>query len=312
MSLLFFPELFYQIITNLDDKEKIFLTSCSKITYNFKLLLILDSEYNLEEINDKWRVKHILIKEYILENEINELIKNLISESIVINQKYVEFISNNTNIKLSHNREIIKKLLSHGHYYLAIKIILNIIDNIDKINEQFGYSDIAKLLVDLGADIHAQDNRAIIMVTYDDHVDIVKLLVDSGANVHSQNSQAIILASNDHLSVVKLLTKLGEDVRSQNNRSITTSSLHYGPFSMVKLSIDSGADIRTQNNQAIIYASLKGYLSVVTNSGFSKIVPISSSLLASSETNAQALKYTEVNKYSDIIELIKKLIVDHW
>ena len=32
---LFLPELFYLISTNLNDKEKIFLTSCSKITYNY-------------------------------------------------------------------------------------------------------------------------------------------------------------------------------------------------------------------------------------------------------------------------------------
>ena len=35
MNLLFLPELFCQITINLNDKEKIFLTSSSKITYNY-------------------------------------------------------------------------------------------------------------------------------------------------------------------------------------------------------------------------------------------------------------------------------------
>ena len=110
MDLLFIPELFYQITFNLNDKEKIFLISGSKITYNFKSLLILDSEYNLEEINDKWQVKNIIIKDFLLENKIKELIKDLIPESIVVNSKYAKFISNNTNIKLFYG-DIIKKII---------------------------------------------------------------------------------------------------------------------------------------------------------------------------------------------------------
>ena len=123
MNLLFFPELFYQITTNLNDKEKISMTSCSKITYNFKSLLILNSEYDLREINDKWRVKNIIIKSFSPENKIKELIKDLILESIVVNSKYTKFITNNTNIKLFRNGEIIKELVYYECLYLAMKII---------------------------------------------------------------------------------------------------------------------------------------------------------------------------------------------
>ena len=126
MSPLFLPELFYQIATNLNDKEKIFLISCSKITYNFKSLLTLDSEYNLEEINDKWKVKNILIKEFVLENKIKELIKDLIPESIVINLNYAKFVSNNTNIKIFLNKNTIKKLISWGYPYLSTKAIIKL------------------------------------------------------------------------------------------------------------------------------------------------------------------------------------------
>ena len=64
MDILALPELFYQVSIHLIDKEKIFLTSCSKIIHNFKSLIILDSEYNLEEINNKWRAKNIIIKDF--------------------------------------------------------------------------------------------------------------------------------------------------------------------------------------------------------------------------------------------------------
>ena len=135
MNPLFLPELFYQISSNLNDKEKVFLTSCSKITYNLKSLIILDSEYFLEEINDKWRVKNFIIIKFTL--GIKELIKDLIHESITEHSNYVKFVSNNTNIKLFHNEEIIRKLVSYGFHYLAMKIMLNNNGSIDNINKQF-------------------------------------------------------------------------------------------------------------------------------------------------------------------------------
>ena len=273
MDLLFLPELFYQITTNLNDKEKIFLTSCSKMIYNSKSLLILDSKYNLEEINNKWRAKNIIIESFELESKIKELIEDLIPESIIINSQYVKFISNNTNIKLVRNEEIIKKLVLHecprqkvdifrssAGTYLIMKIMLNndgpqkleqlfrpLRESIVNINIQFhksllyGYSDVMKLLIDLGgsiyipeivrnsfcshlstikllmefgADIHAQDNRVIINASYCGPLNIIKLLTDSGAHIHYQSNQEIIYASYcGHLTSVRLLIKLHADVR---------------------------------------------------------------------------------------------------
>ena len=128
MNLLFLPELFYQTTTNLNDKEKIFLASCSRITYRLKSLLILDSEYNLGEINDELCVKNILIKDFSLENKIEELIKNLIPESIIINLKYVKFISNSTNIKFFANRGVMYGYICYRCPYAAAKLLHKIIN----------------------------------------------------------------------------------------------------------------------------------------------------------------------------------------
>ena len=79
--------------------KKILLTSSSGIIYNLKSLIKLDSEYDLYEIYNKLRTKNVTIREFTLENKIQE--------SIIVHPKYIKFISNNTNIKLFHNEEII-------------------------------------------------------------------------------------------------------------------------------------------------------------------------------------------------------------
>ena len=151
MYILSLPELFCLISADLNDKEKIFLISCSKKVHSFKSLLTLDSEYDLEEISDRYCTKNIIIKEFTLENKIKELIENLVPESIIVNYKYVKFVSNNMNIKLFYDEEIIEKIISYGCSYLAMKIILNNDDSIDNITNQFinasmyGHLSIVKL-----------------------------------------------------------------------------------------------------------------------------------------------------------------------
>ena len=122
MNLLLIPELFYLISTNLNDKEKIFLTSCSKITFNMQSLIRLDLEYDLKEINGKlFGVKNIIIKDFSLDTEIEELLKNLIPESIVAHSEYAKFVSNNTNVKVIGNFNV-GKIILYGYSYLLMKI----------------------------------------------------------------------------------------------------------------------------------------------------------------------------------------------
>ena len=172
MNLLFFPELFYQITTSLNDKEKIFLTSCSKITYKLKSLLTLDSEYNLEEINDKWHMKNIIIKEYSLWNKIKLLIKDLIIGSIVINSKYAKFISNNISFKLFFNKEIIEKMVSYN------KCSTNINKQFIEIS-CYSYSNIVKSLIDLCNNIRTNDNETIVYAQEPGAILLMKKFPDS-------------------------------------------------------------------------------------------------------------------------------------
>ena len=333
------PELFCLISANLNDKGKIFLTSCSKITSNLKPLLKLDSEHNLEEIINKYYAKNIIINKFSLESK--ELIKNLIPESIIVHSKYVKFISNNINIKLFHNEKIIKKIISceseedeKVYSYLTMKIMLNNDESIENINNQliqsikYGYLNVAKLLINLGADINVYDNEAIIVASYWGYLDIVKLLIDHGADIHARDDRAIISASyGDYLDVIKLLIDYGADVSDQNNSAIINASSrghlsvvellmehganiharingairnasHNGHLDMVRLLIDHEADIRVLGNQAIINASSRGHLSVVK-----LLMDHGADIHA---RNNEALKFAKLNGHLDVVELLEK------
>ena len=250
MNILSLPELFYLTSINLNDKEKIFLASSSKITYNFKSLIKLDLWYNLE-INDNWCVKNIFIKEFTSESKIKELIKNPILESIVINFKYIKFTSNNTNIKLFHNEEIIERLVSYECYYLAMKIMLNNDESIDNINEQlirasgYGYLPIVKLLIDLGADIHAEDDEAIFVASENGNLSTAKLLINLGANIRAQNNVIILNVSRgNNLDMAKLLIENGADIHVKNDKALINAS-RSGNLDMMELIIKNGVDVNT-------------------------------------------------------------------
>ena len=60
----------------------------------------MDLEYDLEEINDKWRAKNIIIE---------ELIENSIPESITVPEY----------------SEAEEKLISYGYHHIVMKIMLN-------------------------------------------------------------------------------------------------------------------------------------------------------------------------------------------
>ena len=308
MNILSFPELFYEISTSLNDKEKIFLTSCSKKTYDLKSLIKLNSEYDLLEINASWYmcIKNIVIEELTLESK--KLIENAIPESIVVNSEleYVKFISNDINVKLLYDEEkiekIIKKLVFFECPYVAMKMMLDD-ESINNINEQFiktvkyGYLSVMKLLIELGADIKVRNNEALIQASNRGHLSIVQLLIKLGANINDQDNEAIICASNrGHLFVAKLLIDSGSDIGARNNLPIILASAN-GHLSIVKLLIDSGAYICARDNSALINASWGGHLSVV------KLL-IDSGADVHAQNN-KALEYAKEQNHSDIIELLK-------
>ena len=87
---------------------------------------------------------------------------------------------------------------------------------------EHGHVDLIRYLVEQGADIHAQDNGALRWAARNGHLDVVKyLLVEKGADIHACGDDAFICAArHSHLEVVKYLISKGADPNAGNGYAL--------------------------------------------------------------------------------------------
>ncbi len=70
------------------------------------------------------------------------------------------------------------------------------------------------MMLSKGADIHARDDWALRLASFNGHLDVVKYLIEQGADIHADNDSALRWASDEgHLEVVKYLTEKGADMK---------------------------------------------------------------------------------------------------
>ncbi len=69
---------------------------------------------------------------------------------------------------------------------------------------------VKKALID-GADVHTEDDYALMWAAYNGHVEVVKVLLEAGANVHINNDEALRWSvEKGHTKIVNLLKKYGK------------------------------------------------------------------------------------------------------
>ena len=68
------------------------------------------------------------------------------------------------------------------------------------------HSEIVKLLLEHGANVHTLDYWALRIAAYNGHTEIVKLLLEHGADIHARDDLALRWAArNGHTDTVELL-----------------------------------------------------------------------------------------------------------
>ena len=252
------PELFYSIASNLSDKEKLFLSWCSKATYCYLPLL----KFNL--IYDLYKIYNLHISKLFPEEKIKELIENNTIKLITINKNYIRWIyfrRIKIQLRMIDYDKMIKKFIKNGSNYLAMILMLKK----DGMDQAFltavsnGHYHLVQLLIKNEANVQCNDNSAIIIASRNGHTSIAKLLIDEGANIHAQDTESIVLASGyGNCSMVKLLIESGANVSAQNNQSIIYASLR-DHLEIAEILINNGADVRAQGNRAYHYALMFDY-----------------------------------------------------
>ena len=76
-----------------------------------------------------------------------------------------------------------------------------------------GRLDVVRLLLDHGANVHANDDQALRFAAYNGHLNVVRLLLDRGANIHARDDNALRSADDHcHQDIVRLLLSRGANI----------------------------------------------------------------------------------------------------
>ncbi|MBI4708342.1 MAG: ankyrin repeat domain-containing protein [Candidatus Omnitrophica bacterium] len=138
-----------------------------------------------------------------------------------------------------------------------------------------GYTEIAKFLLDNGADVNARafsGGSALTLASLQGHNGTVKVLIDKGANVNAKDDNGLTALSeasrNGHSEIVKFLLLSNADVNTKTNEEITALMIAVtnGYTEIVETLLNNGADINANDAKcftALIFAAGSGQNNMV-------------------------------------------------
>lgn len=175
-----------------------------------------------------------------------------------------------------------------------------------------GLSDVAKTLVDAGADIHAQGGFYMFPLQaacIQGHEDIVRILLDAGAEItvvtKVGNISVLWTASwHGHDNVVRMLLDAGADVNASVG-GLDDSALYAacatGHERIVRMLLDAGADVNIEGSSgsALEGASIRGYANIVR-----MLLDAGADVNGSKGEIASTLRAASIYGYDQVVRLL--------
>ena len=211
--------------TNIQDiNNEVLLQLNDRTIFKIEIKLPFDNNFWLNRFKRKYGV--ILTKNGLIDYEklYKKWIKKRVNDifTIALENRYLELVN-----------------------YILINIGTNLIDkdNALILASRYGYLDVVKKLVSLGANINSKDyndESAIQLALENGHLNIVTYLVSLGVNIPSK---ALIDASQKgYLDLVMYLVSLGVNKVVKKDNALHIASL-YGRLDIVKYLVSVGVDI---------------------------------------------------------------------
>lgn len=192
-------------------------------------ILVTESEFN--EINDGYQFLETQIEycdeepELKFDEKLATAIKYGNVKNLHIQKRYFRFAC-----KFNHP-EVIELFISK-YNDLDMSLVLEIACSHKNIN-------ICRFALLNGADIHKNEDRAIVIAVIIGNFELVKLLIDNGANFRTMNDICFTLAcKNENINIVKLLIEKGVNI-SKSLKHVTCGN----NLEIVSYLIDNGAKI---------------------------------------------------------------------
>ena len=114
--------------------------------------------------------------------------------------------------------------------------------------------DAIRLALKEGADVH--NDRALRWASNNGYTEMVRLLLRTGADVHALNDQALRYASEKgHVEVVRILLEAGANASDDDALRLAS---HYGHTEVVRLLLQAGANVHAKDDEALRTATTRG------------------------------------------------------
>ena len=180
-----------------------------------------------------------------------------------------------------------------------------------------GHVDLARMLIDLGADVSAQTNdgwTALHLASENGHVDLARMLIECGADVSTHEKDgwtALHLASNyGHVDLAQMLIERGGDVLAQEKDGWTALHLasENGHVDLAQMLVERGADVSAQENDGwtvLHLASRNGHVDLAQ-----MLVDRGADVSARNKDGSTALHLASENGHAGLAQMLVKRNTD--